>query len=142
MAKNLLGQEIPKASVEDQLAKVVPVYALNKGEMDSYKKLCDTDNALIKQLMAEGKLTEFTAGGYTATISVAEKESFDETLLIATLKELKAKGIIKKREYVDMDALENAIYHGKLDAAALAPCQVKSETITLRVKAVKAKKES
>ena len=137
MARNLLGQVIPKDRAAQQLEAAVPRYGLNKGEMDSYKKLCDTDNALIKQLMAEANLPEFTAGGYKATRSVAEKESFDEVALIAKLKKLKIKGVIKKREYVDMDALENAIYHGQVNAASLADCQIKNEVITLRIKAVK-----
>ena len=139
MAKNLLGQEIPKQSVEQQLTTVVPRYGSNKGEMDSYKKLCDADNALIKELMGQASLNEFTAGGFKATRSVTEKESFEEEALIALLKKLKIKGVIKKKEYVDMDALENAIYHGQVDAASLAACQVKNEVVTLRIKAVKSK---
>lgn len=141
MARNLLGQEIPKQSVEQQLTAVVPRYGTNKGEMDSYKKLCDADNALIKELMAQAQLPEFTAGGFKATRIVTEKESFDEVALIAALKKLKIKGVIKKKEYVDMDALENAIYHGQVDAASLASCQVKNEVVTLRIKAVKTKEE-
>jgi hypothetical protein len=139
MAKNLLGQEIPKQSVEQQLTAVVPRYGSNKVELDSYKKLCDADNALIKELMGQASLPEFTAGGYKATRSVTEKESFDEVLLLAKLKKLKVKGVVKKKEYVDMDALENAIYHGQVDAATLADCQVKNEVVTLRIKAVKGK---
>lgn len=137
MAKTLFGTEVNNTSVEAQLEKVVPQYGRNKAEMDTVKKLCDADNVLIKQLMLGSKLPEFEAGGYKVTCSVTEKESFDETQLIAMLKKLKLKDVVKKREYVDMDALEDAIYHGKVDAATLAPCQVKTEVVTLRVKTVK-----
>ena len=141
MARNLLGKAIPKQTVEQQLTTVVPRYGSNKSEMDSYKKLCDGDNTLIKQLMAEAALSEFEAGGFKASRSVTEKESFDEVALIAALKKLKIKGVIKKKEYVDMDALENAIYNGKIDAALLAGCQTKKEVVTLRVTKLKRKED-
>ena len=52
---------------------------------------------------------------------------------------MKIRGVVKKKEYVDMDALENAIYNGKINAAELASCQTKKEVVTLKVTKLKRK---
>ena len=88
------------------------------------------------------------AGGYVAKVSISQRESFEEDALIAKLKTLKESGnvtaaqlrkLIKKKEYVDMDELESAIYNNKLDAAELETCQVIKEVVSLRIS--KSKKE-
>ncbi len=118
----------------ETLQELVPRYAHSKQEADSYKKLAEQDNAEIKSIMLKEKLDTFTAGGWTASCTVSEKEALNEEGLIAYLKKNKVKGLIKKREYIDMDALESAIYKGEIDAAALAPYQEKKEVVTLRIK--------
>ena len=124
---------------EEKLSQLLPVYEANKSKMDSYKKLVDKDNKEIKSIMLGAGLKEFIAGNIKATCSVSEREDFIEEALIAKLKEMKVPGVVKKKEYVDMDALENAIYNGKIDAAALANCQTKKEVVTLRVTKLKRK---
>lgn len=124
---------------EEKLSQLLPVYEANKSKMDSYKKLVDKDNKKIKSIMLEAGLKEFVVDDIKASCSVSEREDFIEEALIAKLKEMKVPGIVKKKEYVDMDALENAIYNGKIDAAALADCQTKKEVVTLRVTKLKRK---
>ena len=124
---------------EEKLSQLLPVYEANKSEMDSYKKLVDKDNKEIKSIMLGAGLREFAVDDIKASCSVSEREDFIEEALIAKLKEMKVPGIVKKKEYVDMDALENAIYNGKIDAAALANCQTKKEVVTLRVTKLKRK---
>lgn len=118
------------------LSSLLPAYAERKAEMDSIKKIVDVENKEIKELMKEAKLDEFEAGGFKAVYSVSERPEFIEEALIEKLKDMKVRGIVKKKEYVDMEALENAIYHGKIDAAALASCQFVKEVVTLRVKKI------
>ena len=118
---------------EEKLSQLLPIYEANKSKMDSYKKLVDKDNKEIKSIMLGAGLREFVVDDIKATCSVSERQDFIEEALIAKLKEMKVQGIIKKKEYVDMDALENAIYNGKIDAAALADCQTKKEVVTLKV---------
>ena len=125
-----------KGAVE-RLTELLPIYHTQKSEMDSIKKVVDKENAEIKTLMRESNLPEFVAGDIKATCSVSERQDFIEEALIEKLKDMKVRGIIKKKEYVDMDALENAIYNGKVDAAALASCQTTKEVVTLRVSKVK-----
>lgn len=127
--------EIPakEKGAEERLTELLPIYHMKKSEMDSIKKVVDKENAEIKTLMRESNLSEFVAGDIKASCSVSERQSFIEEALIEKLKEMKVRGIIKKKEYVDMDALENAIYRGKVDAAELASCQTTKEVVTLRV---------
>lgn len=124
---------------EEKLSQLLPVYEANKSKMDSYKKLVDKDNKEIKSIMLGAELREFVVDDIKASCSVSEREDFIEEALIAKLKEMKVRGIVKKKEYVDMDALENAIYNGKINAAALADCQTKKEVVTLRVTKLKRK---
>ena len=122
---------------EERLIELLPIYHMQKSEMDSIKKVVDKENAEIKTLMRESNLSEFVAGDIKASCSISERQDFIEEALIEKLKDMKVRGIIKKKEYVDMDALENAIYNGKVDAAALASCQTIKEVVTLRVSKVK-----
>jgi hypothetical protein len=124
---------------EEKLSQLLPVYEANKSKMDSYKKLVDKDNKEIKSIMLGAGLREFIVDDIKASCSVSEREDFIEEALIAKLKEMKVPGIVKKKEYVDMDALENAIYNGKVNAAALADCRTKKEVVTLRVTKLKRK---
>ena len=126
---------------EEKLSQILPVYEANKSEMDSYKKLVDKDNKEIKSIMLGAELGEFIVDDIKASVSISEREDFIEEALIAKLKEMKVRGIVKKKEYVDMDALENAIYNGKIDAALLQDCQTKKEVVTLRVTKLKRKED-
>ena len=122
-----------KEQAVEQIKQLIPIYKLNKTELDSYKKLCDNHNAQIKSLMVEYNLKEVSQDGIKVTCTTSKREEFIEEALISKLKELKVKGVIKKKEYVDMDALENAIYNGDINAADLASCQSCKEVVTLRL---------
>lgn len=123
---------------QKDLQELITHYFLNKTEADSYKKIADKDNAAIKEIMLQEELPEVvTEDGIKATCSISYKETFVEDALIDKIKSLGVDGIIKQREYVDMEALENAIYHGQLNAAELASCQEKKQVVTLRVSRVK-----
>jgi hypothetical protein len=131
--------EIPaeEKGAEEILAELLPTYLTQKSEMDSIKKVVNNKNAEIKTLMRGSNLPEFVTGDIKATCSVSERQDFIEEALIEKIKNMKVPGIIKKKEYVDMDALENAIYNGKVNAAELASCQTTKEVVTLRVSKVK-----
>lgn len=139
MARKRISLVEDNKTVEEKLQELIPRYQLNKSEMDSYKKIVDKDNKEIKSIMLGAGFREFVVDDIKATCSVSEREDFIEEALIAKLKKMKVPGIVKKKEYVDMDALENAIYNGKIDAATLADCQTKKEVVTLRVTKLKRK---
>ena len=121
-------------SAEEMLKKLVPLYDENKLKMDEYKKVVDDTNKKIKAIMAELNLESFEYDGVEVVYSVSERKDFLEDKLIEKLRPYKIRGIIKKREYVDMDILESAIYHDKIDAADLTECQTVKEVATLRIK--------
>lgn len=126
------------------LDELIPQYAQNKAEMDSYKKICDSENAQIKALMAELDDPVYEAGGYKATYSVQERESMNEDILLDIAHHFGLSEIVRTKEYIDFDALEKAIYDGKIsDDILLEMNKAKEvkEVVTLRVTKIKKKRE-
>lgn len=117
----------------EMLKELIPQYAFNKNELDSYKKLCDKDNAVIKQLMQEDEVNEFDTGLYVAKMSVQQRQTMNEDKLLELIKDIERPDIIKTKEYVDMDLLEKAIYNGEIDAGDLDSCMNTKEVVTLKV---------
>jgi len=125
------------------LKTLVPLYYENKTSLDFYKKQCDAQNSEIKKLMAEQKIKDFEADGVTVKYIIQNKESMDESRLIQVLKKGGYSDIIKTREYVDMDALENALYHDTIDKDTIVEmdkCRECKEVVQLRVSKKKEKK--
>lgn len=127
----------------NDLDTLIPQYAENKAELDSYKKICDKENAEIKAVMADFALQHYEAGGYKATYSVSERESMNEEMLLEIAHNRGIPEIVKTKEYIDFDALEDAIYNGRISQEVLLEMnkarEVK-EVVTLRVSKVKEKK--
>lgn len=106
----------------------------DKQKLDYYKKQTDEANKEIKELMTKLDTDIFyTDKGLQAKITVQKRESFNENALIDKIKLLDVDGIIKTKEYVDMDALEDAIYNGRLNASELTTCKTVKEVVTLKV---------
>lgn len=122
---------------EKLLQETVERFYANKTEADYFKKIADKDNTRIKEIMIENGINDFETPDLKVTCSTSERLDFVEEALMAYLKENEISDVIKTKEYVDMDALENAIYHGKVKAHELASCQTKKEVITLRVTKLK-----
>lgn len=126
----------------NDLDTLIPQYAANKSELDSYKKICDKENAQIKEIMRDLVLSNYTAGGYKASYTVQHRESMNEDVLLEIAHHYGIPEIVKTKEYIDFDALENAIYNGKISQDILVEMdkakEVK-EVVTLRVSKVKEK---
>ena len=125
------------------LNTLIPVYYDDKQNLDFYKKQCDAGNAKIKELMAEQKITDFEVDGITAKYIIQKKESMDEDKLLILLKERGYENVIRTKEYVDMDALEDALYHDTIDKDTIVEmdkCKSVKEVIQLRVSKKKEKK--
>jgi len=125
------------------LEKLIPQYAQNKSELDSYKKICDEENKKIKNLMNEQGLTEKEAGNYIAKCITQKRESMNEDKVLEIAHQHGLFGIIKTKEYIDFDALESAIYNGSISTDILVELdsakEVK-EVATLRITKKKEKK--
>ena len=107
-------------------------------------KECKEINGQIKTLLEADDLTEYTSGDYTVIKTITKSESLNEAQLLDVIKadKMLAGACIKTREYVDMEALESALYKGKVSQdtmLAIDKCRVIKEIIKLNLK--KAKKE-
>lgn len=120
------------------LDNLIPEYKEKKTEEDKYKKAADKLNKEIKEEFDKQDITEYSAGGWKATITITEKSDFNELQAIEILRgsldpELFDE-VVKTKEYIDNDALERMIYQKTVDATLLAPCTIpKDPTVTLRI---------
>ena len=133
------------------LDELIPQYALNKAEADAYKKLCDRDNAKIKDIMLGAKEKKHETNEYVATVTVSKRETMNEEMLISLFTSVPAFdkiasefGIVKTKAYIDFDALENAIYNDKFSneqIVEISSAKEVKEVVTLKVTKKKEKKE-
>lgn len=117
-----------------KLDELIPTYYRNKEKMENYKKLVDEQNKNIKELM-NGEYS-YEVGKYKAVVSTSTRVSMDEQKLMMLLKANNIKGVIKTIEVVDMDALENLIYHNEIPKDVLkriGECKSEKEVKSLRV---------
>lgn len=124
----------------DLLTATIDHYGDNKAEFDAYKKLCDSDNKVIKEIMGEAKLDQYSTANYIAKLTAVDKSYFDESKLIGTIHSFNipdSLGIIKTREYIDEDALESAIYNGEISKEVMdeiANCKIEKTEYRLNIK--------
>lgn len=122
------------------LDELIPQYAMNKSEMDSYKKICDRENAEIKAIMEEFSTSHYEAPGYKVTYTVQKRENMNEAMLLDIAHHHGISEIIKTKEYIDYVALEDAIYKGRIKQEILLEMdQAKEvkEIPTIRVTKIK-----
>ena len=119
-----------------------------KKKIDDYKERQDIINEKtkvnkslgneIKSFMYDNDMNNFSSDNFTATITTKENEELNEELAIEIIKknlstELR-KTVIKKKEYIDDDALEKLVYNGQFDIQLLQKAKIiKPPTITLRI---------
>lgn len=128
----------------NDLERLIPQYIANKTELDSYQKICDKEKAKIKSIMKDFSLLRYEVGGYKALYTISKRESMNEEMLLAIAHEHGLNDIIKTKEYIDYDALEKALYDGKIsDDVVLEMDKAKEvkEIVTLRVIPIKEKKK-
>ena len=132
MARNL-AKEREVLLNEDDLDRMIASYVDLKEEEKTVKEDVSNLNVQIKSLMQELKINERGP----AKIVVQTRESFNEEAIIELLKEnKKSAGIVKKKEYIDWDAMEDAIYKGKIDTKLVKEMdkfKTVTETPTLRI---------
>lgn len=113
----------------DKLDALIPQFAESKELSDKWTKVCESYKQDIKDIMADLVIQHRTVGDYTVKRVVQEKQSFNEPLLIEIIKQIAPDlGLIKTKEYVDMDALEAAIYNDELSKEDLLEIQRAKDT--------------
>lgn len=141
--KNLQELVNEPSEASKSLDVLIPRYAINKEQMDELKKVCDVQNKEIKSLMQSENLDLYTSKGFKATKFISKRESFNESKLLNALRDVDIDGLIKTKEYVDMDVLENALYRGQLSEdiiLTLDKCKEVKEVVTLKITKIKEKK--
>lgn len=144
----MANNSVTKSERLKLLDTLIPQYALNKNEKDSYEKLCDREKAQIKDIMTTLALQHYESEGYKVTCFTQNREKMDEDILLDILHnapgiEFLKSEIIKTKEYIDFDALEKAIYDGKISEELLLKmdkAKEVNEVVTLRVAKIKEKK--
>lgn len=128
---NDMGKEL---ELMGELENEINKFYQSKIELDNYKAITDQSNKLIKDLMAELDIKEYsTDEGNIAKLIIQNRESFNEIALIDRLKELGITKPIKTVEVIDYEVLEDVIYNNELDATKLTDCKQSKEVITLKV---------
>lgn len=127
---------------QEKLKQFATEYVKDKAELDTLKKRVDSTNTNIKQLMELLNTDEVELDdGSRVVYGITRRESLDEDKLLIQLKMYAPDTqAIQTKEYVDMDILENEIYHDKLSEEAmkaLDSCRNVKEIPTLNIKKAK-----
>lgn len=147
MDKNTTSSYEEMEGLEEELETLIPTYGSLDFELKNIKKKADGFKERIKTIVKSLGVKTYRAEDYEITYTEAERVSFKEDKLLIRLKEIVAnkdlkefEGLIKTKEYVDMDVLENLLYHNKFDEAeisSISSCQEIKNIPTLKVKKVK-----
>lgn len=111
-----------------ELNKIIDEYGHNKNELDILKKVCDDANRNIKNILVRSDLTEYSTDEYTVKLSISKRETVNEELLLGIAHKHGLNDIIKTKEYIDFDAMEDAIYKNKISEDVLAEMSSATES--------------
>lgn len=145
MSRLVIEDNIKETS--NSLDELIPEYATNKSSMDKFKKLCDESNKEIKRIMAGISCTQYSVGDWVAKYTIQKRETLNEEKLLNLFQQNEGAipaSIIKVKPYIDMDALEDAIYKEQIPQELLlkmADCKEVKEVETLRITKAKKKEE-
>lgn len=108
-------QQIAEAAANTELTELVNIFAEAKTKADEYDKLAKETNAKLKALMKVNNLTSVENDDYIISLSVQNRDTFDEVPMIQFMEENKvANWTIHSKKFVDMEELEKAIYSGDI----------------------------
>lgn len=125
-----------------KLDKLVVSYASHKHEEGELKKICDSENALIKDIMYNEKLSKYEVDGIKVNYIESTREKLNEDKLLELLKkkftkkQLKEMKLIKTVEQIDENALESAIYNnlvGPEFVEEMASCKETTVVASIRL---------
>lgn len=122
---------------EQSISEIINKYKRDK-DMENHLKNLNTQNGKkIKEYFSQHEISRFDTDEYTATVSTSNSESLNDDLAIEIIKEhlegALLSSVIKKREYIDEDALEKLVYNGDFDISLLGRAKIVKTTTTLRV---------
>ena len=125
-----MTQEDFNESVLDYCEIDEQIKSLNKQKNDLKDKIC--------AYMDEEGIDKTVVSGYSLTRSVSHRTTVDEDKLLKVVKGWSVRntvGLIKTKEYVDTDVLEDLTYNGHIPPSELKEldvCRQVTEVVTLR----------
>lgn len=131
--------------LKTELQELIPQYAETKAKLDNYKELADAQNKRIKQIMRELGEKESKSNEYTVKYMVSKRVSMDEDKLLDVIlhanlgSELHCR-LIKTKQYVDTNALENAMFKEEIPndvILSMDKCKNVTEYETLKISKTK-----
>ena len=139
MVKNTrrIIKEKEEKPVTESITNIIDGCYLKRSEISALKKIEVDLTSKIKNYFTENRISNYDSGKVVAKVSQVKSLSLDEEGLIAMLKQKVANKqlskttlnkLVQKREYIDSDNLEDAIYKDIIKANELVPFQ--NEKIT------------
>lgn len=130
---------------ETNLKKTIDSLAEEKAQKTKLENSIKSKGDFVKSKFKELEIDEYYGDNYRAYLQYSNKINMDEEKVIEILKEnckkADLKDVIKTKEYVDFEALENLIYNGGIEAQKLEPAQSVKTTVSLWTKVIKKEKE-
>lgn len=126
-----------------ELKDIIDSYGPNNAKFNEYKKVCGEENGNIKALMTELELDNCQTSEWKATKKIIDKEVINEDKLIEIARKYNI-DIIRQKEYIDYDKLEEFTYAGSISKEMLLEidtCRQSKPEVRLTVSKIKKKEE-
>ena len=127
----------------NNINEMIDSYGEQKKIFDPMKKSMENQSNTIKAIMQENNTNCIETENFKATVTERITEGFDENKLISVISSIDPDSkldILKVKQYVDMDALEDAIYRGAItdeNLLKIGECKTTKTSYALTVKPVK-----
>lgn len=133
-------ETVLSTEVKIQLENLVTQYHESNQRLKSLESSTELLKATLKTLLNENELTKFeTTNGIKVSLTTSSKITFEEELLLEFAKQTEIPELVKTKEYVDMNILEDAIYHKDINVEDLIP--FKKEVSIVRLNCRESKKK-
>ena len=115
MSKPVIEEVLLTDSEKETLELLASQYDEAVSEYNASEAKKKALNGILKNTMADFGVTKFTSSsGISLSVSTTPNVSYDEDVLLRIIKKLGVPGIIKTKEYVDIEAMESALYHNTI----------------------------
>ena len=128
----------------ENLDTLVARYGKTDAQIKELTKWNNRDKEDIKTIMGKMGSDEWISGGYKVKRVISSTETLNEDKLLTLMQHnrelLENTGIIKTKEYVDTEALEEAIYNSLIPVSLIKEmdsCKETKLTVSLRCSKVK-----
>lgn len=120
-------------NVPGEFKELVKNYYAKNNEAKSISDIAKSLNNQIKEYMQNHEMSEAQFDNYTVKYSLLKSVSFDADILLACVKNMGATNLIKTKEYVDLEDLEQALYKHEIDGQKISSAQIIKEQVRLNV---------